>query len=273
MDSKLQDKNVAWYDEKPRDDQLTREARDLLEGYSKIPPEEVEDHVVKLHNEAWKIFPYPCIGQFRFLDLSLRHMKEYPEVLERLQKGQRLLDMACCFGQEIRQLVADGAPSKNIYGCDLREEYISLGYKLFKDKDTLQANFITANIFDATSPLTELKGQFDIIYTGSFFHLWDYENQLTVSKAVAALLRPEKGSMILGRQVGAVDAAEHNHATNPTGKMYRHNPESLMKMWKEVGDSIGAKFVVEANLQLLSQDHFRFHTEDTRRIWFAIRRE
>lgn len=273
MNTDLRDKNVPWYDERPDEYQINPAARELLERYSKIIPEEVENHVVKVRNEAWEIFPYPCIGQFRFLDLSLHTFVEYPDILQRLQSGEYLLDMACCFGQEIRQLVADGAPAENIYGCDLREEYITLGYKLFSDKDVLQSKFIVANIFDATSPLTALKGQLDMIYTGSFFHLFDYQDQVKVGKAVASLLRPRSGSIILGRQIGAVEAAEHDHKTNPTGKMYRHNVESLKTMWKEIGDEIGVSFAVDARLELLSGDHFRFHTSDTRRILFTIRRE
>jgi SAM-dependent methyltransferase len=191
MEAFTKDKSVGWYDERPNETQLTPAARELLENYSNIPADKVEDHVVNIHNEAWEIFPYPCIGQFRFLDLSLRKFEEYPEVLKRLQEGQRLLDLGCCFGQEVRQLVADGAPAENIFGCDLREEYITLGYKLFCDEDTLKSTFITANIFDATSPLTALKGQFDMVFAGSFFHLWGYEDQVKVYKLVVGLLRPQ----------------------------------------------------------------------------------
>jgi SAM-dependent methyltransferase len=165
------DRNAVWFDESPKEGQISPAARKLLETYSGISPENVESHVVKIRNEAWNILPYPCIGQFRFLDLSLNTTAEYPEILHRLSQGQRLLDMACCFGQEIRQLVADGAPAENIYGCDLREEYISLGYKLFKDEDTLRTKFLLADILDPTSPLAEFKSHFDMIYAGSSFHL------------------------------------------------------------------------------------------------------
>ena len=268
----LPDRNVAWFAERPDESQLSTDARSLLQSYSKIPPEDVTDHVIKLRDEAWDIFPYPCIGQFRFLDLSLKYTKEYQEILDRLAKGQRVLDMACCFGQEIRQLVADGAPSENIYGCDLRKEYVELGYRLFKDHDRLQSHFLTADIFEDPSPLTELRGTFDVVYTGSFFHLFDYEDQVRVSKAVAKLLRPVEGSFIAGRQIGAVTAAAHDHRTNPTGKMYRHNPESLKDMWNKIGNDLGVTFHVEATLHELSQDHFRFHNGDTRRIHFTIRR-
>ena len=269
----LSDESVAWFSERPSSKQITPAARHLLENYAKIAPEEVEDHVVKVRNAAWEVFPYPCIGQFRFLELSLNRTAQYAEILQRLKDGQRLLDMACCFGQEIRQLVFDGAPPKNVYGCDLREEYIGLGYKLFSDRDTLQSKFLTADVFDATSALTELHGHFDIVYAGSFFHLWGYEDQVRVSVAVAKLLRPQKGSMILGRQVGAVNSAAHEHPTNPERTMFRHNVESLQKQWREVGDQLGVSFSVEANLVELDGDHFKFHTDDTRRIHFVIRRE
>ncbi|KAF2003841.1 hypothetical protein P154DRAFT_72758 [Amniculicola lignicola CBS 123094] len=268
-----QDRNVAWFNERPSGDQISSSARQLLETYSHIPPEKIDDHVVRIRDEAWEIFPYPCIGQFRFLDLSLSEFKEYAQVLDRLHQGQKLLDMACCFGQEIRKLVADGAPSENIYGCDLREEYVKLGYKLFADQDSIQANFLTADIFDKTSLLTDLAAQFDIIYTGSFFHLWGYDDQVKVSKAVAALLRPQKGATIIGRQVGSENAREHDHTTNPTGAMFRHNVESFQKMWKDIGDDIGVTFTVTAELKPLWSDHSSWHTDDTRRILFVITRE
>ncbi|KAF1964713.1 hypothetical protein BU23DRAFT_594015 [Bimuria novae-zelandiae CBS 107.79] len=255
------------------DSQLSTDARQLLESYGGIPAEEITDHVVKVRDEAWEVFPYPCIGQFCFLDLSLKHTTVYPEVPQHLAEGQRLFDMACCFEQEIRQLVADGAPSENIYGCDLREEYVKLGYQLFQDRNRLQSHFLAADIFDKSSSLADLRGTFDMVYAGSFFHLFNYDDQIEVSTTVARLFRPVKGSFIVGRQVGTVNAAAHDHRTNPTGKMYRHNPRSLKEMWEKIGHDLGVSFTVDATLQQLPSDHFRFHTEDTRLIHFVIRRE
>jgi 2-polyprenyl-3-methyl-5-hydroxy-6-metoxy-1,4-benzoquinol methylase len=273
MEGLTKDKNVAWYSNRPTEAQFTPAARTLLENYSRIPADMVEDHVVDIHNEAWDIFPYPCIGQFRFLNLSLKDFEEYSDILRRLQEGQRLLDLGCCFGQEIRQLVSDGAPADNIYGCDLREEYITLGYKLFNDKDTLKANFLTANILDATSALTELRGQFDMIWTGSFFHLWGYEDQIKVSKIVASLLRPQAGSMILGRQMGAVKVAELGTAKNTTGKMFQHNDESFKNMWKDIGDDLGVSFTVDVKLKVPTAKILDFLSDEVRGIYFTIRRE
>ncbi|KAF2034334.1 hypothetical protein EK21DRAFT_47490, partial [Setomelanomma holmii] len=251
----LQQARAAWFDERPSDSQIPDAARRILETYSGIAPEDVVEHIVKVRNEAWDVFPYPCLGQFRFLEPGLDKLDEYSEVVDRLRKGQKLLDMACCVGQTVRQLVADGAPPENIYGCDLQHGFIEIGYKLFRDGDRLKTQFLTADIFDPKSALQdpEIKGKIDLVYAGSFFHLWGLEKQKEVSKAVASLLRPQSGSMILGRQIGAVEAAER---TSATGTMYRHNVESFKKLWKEIGDELGVVFTVNAELKVLHDDHF-----------------
>jgi SAM-dependent methyltransferase len=264
---------LSWYADRPTEEQITPDARKLLAVYSRVEPERVTDHVIQLRDEAWEVHPYPCIGQFRFLNLSLKYTEEYQQILERLHRGQTFLDMACCFGQEIRQLVADGAPSENIYGCDLRPEYFELGYKLFRDRDHLHAKFLSADVFDANSPLAKLQNHFDMIYAGSFFHLFDYDNQLKASKTVARLLRPESGSSIFGRQVGALKAAEHNHNSNPEQKMFRHSPESLAKMWEEIGEELGARFTVTAKTRELEGKQIQNLPSDAKWIHFVIRRD
>lgn len=127
--------------------------------------------------------------------------------------------MGCCFGQEIRRLAADGAPSENLYGSDLRPEFFELGYEFFRDRDTLKSKFIAADIFDPNSALKELDGKIDILYAGSFLHLFGYEQQLEVSIRIAKLLKEKPGSLLVGRQVGNVEAGEKPHRTNPEQKM------------------------------------------------------
>lgn len=260
--------DVAWFDEKPSESQILPSARGLLETYSGIPPQEVVQHIVRLRDEAWQIFPYPCIGQFRFLESGIDGLREYDEVVKRLREGQTLLDMACCFGQTIRLLVNDGAPSENIYGCDIHNEFIELGYKLFNDRDKLRTKFVVADIFDSSSSLTDLRGQMDMIYTGYFFHLWGLQKQREASKAVALLLRPQAGSMILGRQMASAEACEK--ISTPGGTMYRHNVESFKNLWKEIGEEIGVDFVVEARLEDLNPDHFS--GDDKKCLYFSVRR-
>jgi hypothetical protein len=42
---------------------------------------------------------------YRFLNFGLPMTGAYDEVLARVGQGQSLLDLGCCFGQELRRLV------------------------------------------------------------------------------------------------------------------------------------------------------------------------
>ncbi|KUJ18433.1 uncharacterized protein LY89DRAFT_746723 [Mollisia scopiformis] len=229
-------KDVPWYS-KDMTSQLGAPARDLLERYSKIPADEVETHIYSVRDEAWQVFPYPCIGQFRFLDLGISLNPNYETVLERLKTGkENFLDLGCCFGQDLRKLAADGAPSENLYGVDLRPEFFDMGYKLFRDRELLNANFIVADLFDSNSDLHSLNGKVDIISAGSFLHLFNYEGQIDACKVIVRLLRETaEGSVLIGRQVGSSEAGEVVHHSNPGQSLFRHNSNSFKKMWEEVG--------------------------------------
>jgi len=271
-ESGTNDKNVPWYDAEPSE--ISQSARKLLESYSKIPSEKVTQHVIDVRERAWEVCPYPCIGQFRFIDMSMEQMPDYQEIVDRVKKGDTLLDMACCFGQEIRKLVSDGAPSENLYGCDLQKDFIDLGYDLFLDKSTLKSQFVVADIFNEQSDLHRLRGKMDMVYAGSFFHLFGWAQQVQASKEVVKLLKSKKGSMIVGRQIGSVKPDEREHKTNPHGVMYQHNVESFQEQWKEIGEEMGVKFTVTAYLTELAGTHQRFHNpSQTRRIWFKVVRE
>ncbi len=74
--------------------------RTLLESYSHIPPSQIPTHISAIRDRAWQIHPYPCIGQFRFLNLSISQHASYPRILAALKEpGARrtLLDLGCCF--------------------------------------------------------------------------------------------------------------------------------------------------------------------------------
>ncbi|QDS74521.1 hypothetical protein FKW77_007383 [Venturia effusa] len=222
-------------------------ARRLLIDYSGFTKEEVGPHVDAIRKKAFAIFAYPCIGMYRFLDLSLGQRKEYPEIVRRLRGGEKFLDLGCCFGQEIRQLVADGVPSENTYGSDLRQEFIDLGYDLFQDKGKIKTTFLAANVFDNDSPLQQIYGQMSIVYTGSFFHLFDYKEQIDAATRVVQLLTPEKGTMIVGRQVGNVNAGDFNTEGYSGEKgRFRHNPTTWTEFWDEVGEATGTSWKVDA---------------------------
>ena len=43
----------------------------------------------------------------------------YPAILSRIENGDSFLDVGCYLGQDIRQLVFDGAPSEYVGACAL----------------------------------------------------------------------------------------------------------------------------------------------------------
>ncbi|KAL4795758.1 hypothetical protein BDV19DRAFT_157281 [Aspergillus venezuelensis] len=91
----------------------------ILQQYSQIPAAEILLHVQDL-GSRFQSLSYACIGQASFLKLNVASSLGYPEILERVKKGEKLLDLGCAFGQELRQLIHDAAPSKTsmdqIYG-------------------------------------------------------------------------------------------------------------------------------------------------------------
>lgn len=205
-------------------------------------------------------------------------------MLRRLKgSDEKFLDLGCCFGQDLRKLVADGAPSQNLYASDLRRDFWELGYELFRDRDTLASSFIEGDIFDAGSALTALDGQMDVVYAGSFLHLFDYEGQRKACERIVRLLRPKPGSVVLGRQVGSVVAGERNHRTNKGSAMWRHDIASFERMWAEVGAATDTKWRVDAQLaggedmapRAVEQgkDEISWHDSDMRRLRFAVFRE
>ena len=49
------------------------------------------------------------------------------------------------------------------------------------------------------------KGRVSAIHAGSFFHLFNDDQQIELLKRCAKLLSEEKGSIIIGRQLGSKD--------------------------------------------------------------------
>lgn len=189
--------------------------------------------------------------------------------------SQTYLDLGCCFGQDIRRLVYDGAPSDRCYGSDLRLDFMELGYDLFLDRETLKTKFIPSDVFDPDADIKELDGQVDMLHAASFFHLFGLDQQKTVARRVVKLLKPQKDSLLVGRQVGNVKAGESPHGTTPRGNMYRHNIESWTKMWKEVGQETDTEWEVKAELTAwpgIPGGGGPGLQEGTRRLQFAVRR-
>ncbi|RMZ80128.1 hypothetical protein DV737_g3191, partial [Chaetothyriales sp. CBS 132003] len=108
----------------------------------------------------------------------------------------------------------------NVFGADLKPEFIDIGYELFADEATLpRSQFITpADVFDdaADAPLARLDGKVSVVNCTCVFHLFDWDGQ----------------ALVVGTQIGDVNPGEHKRMMSDA-KRYAHNDETWEKLWKE----------------------------------------
>ena len=289
-------------------------------------------------DRAFKIFPYPCIGQYRFLNLSLSQHFLYDEVLGRLratpqldQPEETFLDVGCCLGQDLRKLAYDGVPSTRLYGLDRDARFIGLGYELFRDRHRFGAHFANADLMaqtvdtnpalfstvlsdpgrnpsymvsaTSTDPLSTLSSPDkvnpaipptalstlttlsppsprapSIILANSFFHLYSLSEQKLLAHRLLSILRPTKGALLLGRQVGSAVAGEYpSISDSPTATRFAHDKESFHAFWKEIaretGDDCAFRVEVVMDTEELGKDRNRgqrWAEENIRRMRFGV---
>jgi SAM-dependent methyltransferase len=279
---------LPWY--KKDLHELKPRTRELFEQYCNIDPASVETHIktvvslplvihvqwliTQQRDSAFKIFPYPCVGNWGFLDLSITYSPVYDEVLQRIKSGDQYLDIGCCMGQDVRKLVHDGAPSENTFGSDLKGDFWEIGYDMFLDKSTLLTKFIQADVFDAESDLKQLEGKISLVNAASFFHLFDYGDQVKAAKRVVRLLKDEPGVMVIGRQGGKPEAGSLSRLS-VTQAAYWHNPESWEKLWRLVGEETGTKWEVKSSFgeeDLSKRMNINLVPDGTRFMTFVVRR-
>ena len=163
--------------------------------------------------------------------------------------GHTLLDLGCCFGQDIRKLVADGAPADNLIGADLHQEFLDLGYELFRDRGRLTSRFFAGDIVADEPIFEQLYGKLNIIHVASFFHLFSLPTQIRITKRLVNMLRPIPGSLIFGRQTGNVKAGVYQHVSQAEANMWRHNVSSWEELWATVSKETGTEWKVDARLE------------------------
>lgn len=272
-DNVSRSRNVPWFYSK-LGSSLTPAGRELLQTYSGIPASEVEAHIYKSVSShlpgsslpqldinvykrdlAWEIFPWPCIGEFWFITLGLSLHPRYDDLLTRLRTQNppiKFLDLGTCLGQDLRKLVADGAPLQALWGSDYFAEYEAVGHELFRDADKFQNRFIAADLLDESrdSGLVQTAGTWDVISIVMFLHAYDWDTQIRLCKRILKILSRGKGSMIIGAQTGSTQAGDVMLrppfvAEGEERTIYRQSVETFTKMWEQVGQDEGLDLKVE----------------------------
>jgi SAM-dependent methyltransferase len=207
----------------------------------------------------------------RFIDFSLATMPAYASILAQLRdpgSQAKLLDVGCCFGQDLRRLVVDGAPSTSVLGLELRPEFISLGYELFADGSYFSGEMIVGDALDDSpnGAAAILRGKVDIVHIASFLHLFDWDGQIKAGVRLVEFIKPDAANaLVLGRQLGSSQPKERKNPANPSEISFMHNPESFQKLWSEIAERTGTKWEVDAWLKTVTTHS----TNDKKEQWLG----
>ena len=223
-------------------------------------------------DRAWSLQKYPCIGQWVFILPRMPQLPWYPEVVSRLQQGSTILDIGCCFGQDLRFLAADRVSTANMYASDIVSGFWDLSFDLFRDKASFNACFTEADILDLESPLKELKGRMNILMANQVFHLFNRERQLKMAKNLVYL--GTRDAWVIGWQVGSghgrplpveTQTGGHSGSAGSDTKLF-HNDHTWQELWKQVGEETGTTWSVETSMQPL--EDWGYEVEDT--AWMGL---
>ncbi|KAH6658760.1 hypothetical protein BKA67DRAFT_689797 [Truncatella angustata] len=221
--------------------------RKLLEEWSNISPDNVVPHVYRIREEAWQVFPWPCIGEFWFIEQGLRRHPDYSQILNRIisAPNSRFLDLGTCLGQDVRTLAHNGASLSSLYGADVLPGFRDAGYSLFNDSDRLDtSHFVTGDIFSDVDDLAKTRGTWDIIHVAMFLHVFSLPDQEAASRNTLKLLKPTPGSTVIGTQTGSLDSGDFvlKPPLCEPGEhrvIYRQSKDTLKNLFEMAAKTIG----------------------------------
>lgn len=161
------------------------------------------------------------------------------------RSNDAFLDLGCCVGQVLRQLRHDGVQGNQLFGTDVQSKFVEIGYDLFQDQDEFGATFVVGDMLDPDDTrLDDLLHKVTIIYAGSFFHLFNWTQQVYIGKRLVGFLkRGTKNALIYGRHIGTT-----RPGPSPLGNdmsPYLHDKDSFQRLWDEVGYLTNTKWAVE----------------------------
>ena len=168
-----------------------------------------------------------------------------------------------------------------MYGFDLEQRYIEMGYELFQDTDKLHARFVAGDFLaeprtTKSGDLETLVDKADIVFASSLLHFWDWDDMLVATARLVSFTKSRTGSRVVGRQVGCLEAGSHT-MPGTEGRVYWHNVESMKTFWDQVGARTGSRWHVNAGLyrsEEVKDERSRASSEPgLRTIWFSATRE
>lgn len=228
------------------------------------------------------------MGSYLFAELALCRLPAYPAIINRLKSDPSsvYLEVGCGLAQDVRKLIADRVPAGQLRGTDLQARLMACGHDLFRDAEKLPLGdssnfqgktFVAADFLDNSdaSPLRMWEGGVDILHASMFLHCFELPTQVQACKHIVALLRPQPGSMLIGRSGGVSLAAGGPRAEEPKGPLgrirgvkqtnYLHDAESFRGMWEQVGKETGTRWEVKVVEEEIDDAGGRYFAGDEHR--------
>ncbi|KAI1275964.1 hypothetical protein F5Y07DRAFT_145424 [Xylaria sp. FL0933] len=258
--------------------------RELLEKYSKVPPDQVIAKIFEIREKAWQIAKYPCIGYFTYLKL-LEFDGTNPgmqRALERLKapgSQETFLEIGGFMCQTIRQLVFEGVDSARLYGTDLHSEFLELGYEQFQDRETLKATFVAGDLLvsDAEWATSEMAKAFDgkmtIAHAANFFHLFSWDSQLIICERIVGFFRrglsAENPAVLFGNHLGSIKPGDVRVGGF---RVFMHDQTTFQSLWDEVGKKTGTTWKAHMEPVALAPPKPNVFSDDARVMRYSVSR-
>ncbi|KAJ3574692.1 hypothetical protein NP233_g1603 [Leucocoprinus birnbaumii] len=193
--------------------------------------DELKRHIIDVQTKAYQVMCYACIRHFNFARgfsrLKIFRLPAYKEIFQLRDKYNDaiLLDVGCCFGNDLRKAVLDGWPAENVIGTDIETNTFPAGFvggDIFKNETIEPSKPLYAdpstvrpvNLKDLRS-LTPLQGHVSVIHASSVFHLFNEELQTTLAK----------------RHCGLVEKGWRSFSLTQW-RMFCHSPETWKALWE-----------------------------------------
>lgn len=232
--------------------------RELLEKYSKVPPDEVVSEIFKIREKAWAIANYPCIGHFMYLpmrEFDGNNNTEMYKAIDRLKapgSQDTFLEIGGFLFHTLRRLVYEGVDSTRLYGTDLHAEFFELGYQQFRDRETLKSTFVTADLllsdaeYEASAVPKTLDGNISLIHATNFFHLFTWDAQIRICERIVRFFRrglsADTPAVLFGFHAGSLTPGEYQ--VGGTIPVFLHGEDTFQSLWDEVGKKTGTNWKV-----------------------------
>jgi len=206
----------------------------ILELFPHMSEKQVLERAYRVRQEAIdKEISFRCIEGLIFLREGLYRNPFFEEAFRQEDKKHlKVLEIGAGFGLALRCLVKDGVSRDNVYGVDISETFLELGFHFMDDKaqfgDRLRVmDALADNFVEEMEAWVGETQPFDVIVANLVLHILPGNNEKFVQH-VSRLLRP--GGAFLGQTFAAEDSFEEAYEFGIQRRAVMHSPVSISSM-------------------------------------------